>query len=55
MSLLTYILGVPLIAALMLALVPRNFAVLMRAGAILGHVRLSGAGPGSVCLLPDRR
>jgi len=35
MSLLTYILGAPLIAALALALVPRNFAVLLRAGALL--------------------
>ena len=34
MSLLTYILGVPLLAALGLALVPRNFAVIMRAVAV---------------------
>lgn len=35
MSLLTYILGVPLLAALVLALVPRNFAVIMQAVAFL--------------------
>ena len=35
MSLLTYILGVPLLAAVALALVPRNFAVVMRAVALL--------------------
>ena len=35
MSLLTYILGVPLLAAAALALVPRNFAVIMRVGALL--------------------
>jgi len=34
MSLLTYILGVPLAAAVVLAFVPRNYRVLMRAGAL---------------------
>jgi NADH-quinone oxidoreductase subunit M len=35
MSILTYILGVPLVAAVLMAFVPRNFRVVMRAGAIL--------------------
>src|SRR6185437_13252848 len=35
MSILTYILGVPLAAAIVLAFVPRNFAVIMRFVAIL--------------------
>ncbi len=34
MSILTYILGVPLLAALLLAFVPRNYRVVMRAGAV---------------------
>lgn len=34
MSVLTYILGIPLLAALALAFVPRNYRVVMRAGAI---------------------
>ena len=34
MSILTCILGVPLLAAVLLALVPRNFRVIMRAGAL---------------------
>jgi NADH-quinone oxidoreductase subunit M len=34
MSLLTFILGIPLVAAFVLAFVPRNFRVVMRAGAI---------------------
>ncbi|HXT10261.1 MAG TPA: NADH-quinone oxidoreductase subunit M [Candidatus Angelobacter sp.] len=35
MSILTYILGVPLVAAIVLAFVPRNFAVIMRFVAIV--------------------
>jgi NADH-quinone oxidoreductase subunit M len=35
MSILTFILGIPLLAALALAFVPRNFRVVMRAAAIL--------------------
>ncbi len=35
MSILTYILGLPLLAALLLAFVPRNFRVIMRAVAVL--------------------
>ena len=34
MSVLTYILGLPLLAALVLAFVPRNFRVIMRAASI---------------------
>ncbi len=34
MSLLTYILGLPFLAALLLAFVPRNYRVVMRAGAV---------------------
>jgi NADH-quinone oxidoreductase subunit M len=35
MSILTFILGIPLLAAILLAFVPRNFRVVMRAGALL--------------------
>ncbi len=34
MSVLTYILGIPLVAALLLAFVPRNYRVVFRAGAV---------------------
>ena len=36
MSILTYIAGWPLLAALALVFVPRNYRVIIRGGAILG-------------------
>ena len=53
MSILTYIFGWPLLAALALMFVPRNYRVIIRAIAVLGHAHLGGAGGENV--LPVRR
>jgi len=45
MSILTYIIGLPLLAAIVLAFVPRNFAVVMRAVAVAATLISAAPAP----------
>ena len=48
MSPLTYIFGLPLLAALLMVLIPRNFRFVIRCPGLAGHLRFDGHRRGDV-------
>ena len=55
MSILTYIVGWPLLAALVLVFVPRNYRVIIRAIAVLATLISTVLAVKMFCQLPARR